>query len=395
MDNVMMIFCSSLWILLWSSCKVLSLEEPQQEIYLHPRNFNPHPYEVDNSRSHSARGPILFPPSPAPETEGSNFIKIDNTRKNQHPVDSHPYPKLVRKHKYRNPGRHQEFENQINPQVAKALEGTAKKVLGRSRLGHDDSSSTEQKNYAFSYKVVDHLTGDDFSHTQSQNERATRGEYRVKLPDGRVQIVSYTADKNGYKADVKYQDVATQPQHGNNGPDKGSRFESYRNTEFNDLADGRYTFDHRGEGERATSAVPIHENRIEDYDYGHRNGKVVYVSSPTPTPSAQDIFGVTQPTYQSFQPTASHQDQLYQSLDYEEALQRNHHHQLQSPHRFQIIPHNKVQIVNQGAPSFSSTTAAPSYLEDSGIILSTPGPHFSSDYPHVFVKSLSGVYSKK
>lgn len=70
----------------------------------------------------------------------------------------------------------------------------------------------EPKNYAFSYKVVDHLTGDDFSHTQSQNSRATNGEYRVKLPDGRVQIVSYIADKNGYKADVKYteNDIPTQ-----------------------------------------------------------------------------------------------------------------------------------------------------------------------------------------
>lgn len=60
------------------------------------------------------------------------------------------------------------------------------------------------KDYAFSYKVVDHLRGDDFSHSQSRNSKATNGEYRVKLPDGRVQIVSYTADKNGYKADVKY-----------------------------------------------------------------------------------------------------------------------------------------------------------------------------------------------
>lgn len=51
---------------------------------------------------------------------------------------------------------------------------------------------------------MDHLTGDDFSHSQSQDSQATNGEYRVKLPDGRVQIVSYTADKNGYKADVKY-----------------------------------------------------------------------------------------------------------------------------------------------------------------------------------------------
>lgn len=61
-----------------------------------------------------------------------------------------------------------------------------------------------KKAYAFSYKVKDHISGDDFSHVQEQNSKATNGEYRVKLPDGRVQIVSYVADKNGYKADVKY-----------------------------------------------------------------------------------------------------------------------------------------------------------------------------------------------
>lgn len=63
-----------------------------------------------------------------------------------------------------------------------------------------------KKDYAFSYKVRDQATGDDFSHTQSQTRQATKGEYRVKLPDGRVQIVSYTADENGYKADVKYEE---------------------------------------------------------------------------------------------------------------------------------------------------------------------------------------------
>lgn len=54
--------------------------------------------------------------------------------------------------------------------------------------------------------MTDQETGDDFSHSQSQNAKATNGEYRVKLPDGRTQIVSYTADNNGYKANVKYAD---------------------------------------------------------------------------------------------------------------------------------------------------------------------------------------------
>ena len=63
-----------------------------------------------------------------------------------------------------------------------------------------------KQSYAFSYKVLDHLTGDDHSHKQSQEGQATKGEYRVKLPDGRTQIVSYKADKNGYNAEVTYAD---------------------------------------------------------------------------------------------------------------------------------------------------------------------------------------------
>ncbi|KAL0860071.1 hypothetical protein ABMA27_010386 [Loxostege sticticalis] len=64
----------------------------------------------------------------------------------------------------------------------------------------------QNKNYAFSYRVKDQKTGDDFSHTQQSSGSATNGEYRVRLPDGRMQIVSYTADENGYQADVRYDD---------------------------------------------------------------------------------------------------------------------------------------------------------------------------------------------
>lgn len=39
----------------------------------------------------------------------------------------------------------------------------------------------------------------------------------MKLPDGRTQIVSYTADKNGYKAVVKYTEDTATPQYHSNG----------------------------------------------------------------------------------------------------------------------------------------------------------------------------------
>lgn len=63
-------------------------------------------------------------------------------------------------------------------------------------------------NYAFGYSVNDEYTGEDFSHTEIRDGYTTSGEYRVALPDGRIQIVTYTADENGYHADVKYEGVA-------------------------------------------------------------------------------------------------------------------------------------------------------------------------------------------
>merc|ERR1712154_375490 len=65
------------------------------------------------------------------------------------------------------------------------------------------------KPFAYEYGGADE-SGRHFAKTEtSDDDGVVRGEYRVELPDGRVQIVSYTADHvNGYQADLRYEGEA-------------------------------------------------------------------------------------------------------------------------------------------------------------------------------------------
>ncbi|XP_032688529.1 pro-resilin-like [Odontomachus brunneus] len=80
--------------------------------------------------------------------------------------------------------------------------------------GHDnqDYIDNEPKAYEFGYSVKDQATGNDFGRQESSDGETVRGEYRVQLPDGRTQIVTYTADwRTGFHADVRYEGTATYP----------------------------------------------------------------------------------------------------------------------------------------------------------------------------------------
>ncbi|GLV45815.1 Cuticular protein 50Cb [Carabus blaptoides fortunei] len=191
------------------------LESRNPEVLLQPRNFNPHPYReggraLQQQDIADRLGPVLFPTNPSDSARpSSNVVRVTQSTNR----DEHPYANVARKQRLKFSGRlvAADQENTINPRVYSGLAKYAAKVLKNPSTVehngyHDPSLATEKKNYAFSYSVTDQETGDDFSHSQSQNAKATNGEYRVKLPDGRTQIVSYTADNNGYKANVKYDD---------------------------------------------------------------------------------------------------------------------------------------------------------------------------------------------
>ncbi len=61
--------------------------------------------------------------------------------------------------------------------------------------------------YAYEYGVHDDYQKVDFGQKEERDGYSTYGSYRVALPDGRIQTVTYHVDDaySGYVADVKYE----------------------------------------------------------------------------------------------------------------------------------------------------------------------------------------------
>merc|ERR1711962_1349861 len=65
--------------------------------------------------------------------------------------------------------------------------------------------------YAYQYAVADDYSGANFGQEEQRDGYTTTGSYRVALPDGRTQVVTYhTADAySGNIAEVTYEGVAS------------------------------------------------------------------------------------------------------------------------------------------------------------------------------------------
>ena len=69
--------------------------------------------------------------------------------------------------------------------------------------------------YSFAWNVKDDPSYNDYAHQETADDKGyVTGSYRVLLPDGRTQIVTYKADDyTGYVADVKYEGEAKYPEY--------------------------------------------------------------------------------------------------------------------------------------------------------------------------------------
>merc|ERR1712218_499835 len=68
--------------------------------------------------------------------------------------------------------------------------------------------------YGYEYAVADDYSKANFGQNEKRDGYSTSGQYRVRLPDGRTQIVTYgTADAySGNVAEVTYEGVAAYPE---------------------------------------------------------------------------------------------------------------------------------------------------------------------------------------
>ena len=67
--------------------------------------------------------------------------------------------------------------------------------------------------YDFAWAVKDEPSYNDYAHQAKSDGKLTTGSYRVVLPDGRTQVVTYKDEGDGYVATVEYIREAKYPEY--------------------------------------------------------------------------------------------------------------------------------------------------------------------------------------
>ena len=119
--------------------------------------------------------------------------------------------------------------------------------------------------YEFAWEVKDEPTKNDYAHEAKSDGKVVTGSYRVLLPDGRTQIVSYRADENGYVADVKYEGEAQFP-----APSEGNG--NYGAGNGNDANGGNNYGSGNGSSGYGSGNGSSKPNGNNSYGNGNRNG---------------------------------------------------------------------------------------------------------------------------
>ncbi|XP_076236663.1 uncharacterized protein LOC143180662 isoform X2 [Calliopsis andreniformis] len=172
--------------------------------------------------------------------------------------------------------------------------------------GNDHDYVDQPMSYEFGYAVKDQATGNDFGRRETSDGETVRGEYRVQLPDGRTQIVTYTADwRTGFHADVRYEGTANYPDqyntqnNGNNGYNGNNQGGQGFGFNGNNLNGGYNGGNNGGYNYQAPNGNFNNGNNYNQYqfnpnaldnqydNFGARNGYNVRVPSPTYGPAFQ------------------------------------------------------------------------------------------------------------
>ncbi|KAG5881307.1 hypothetical protein JTB14_035583 [Gonioctena quinquepunctata] len=167
---------------------------------------------------------------------------------------------------------------------------------GNGHHDHQDHHDHgEPKSYEFGYQVKDEYTGTDYNRKESSDGNQVRGEYRVALPDGRTQIVTYWADwQSGFHADVKYEGEAHYPEQYNRGNNGGYNQGGHGNGGYNGGVSNQYGAPGYNNGYPSGPQSSLAINNLaaghDNYNYNSNNNNNNYdhynagYNKPSPSP---------------------------------------------------------------------------------------------------------------